>query len=443
MSTKLVPKLFNLLKNSKCSTCFKRHASNKVLSQDLDPYMTPYSSSPNDQQRLYTWGMAEHGALGDLRIRSRERKITFIYRPVRMRFAYSHQIKDVACGYGFTVYAVESKDHKLFGCGLNTDSQIGYHDPRRGHPLGMVLANVPIQILFKNSNTRIKAVAAGRAHTLVLTNTEGVYALGNNSYGQCGRNIVENEDYSKLREANNIVLPEDISKIVCGQDHSLFLTKTGKVYSCGWSADGQTGLGHYKNESRPTLVEGDIKCENIVKIVSSADCVLALNDKGEVFGWGNSEYGQLFLNSDTYQVNTPRALSLKDTVGKVTDIGASGSACIALNDEGTVFVWGFGILGKGPEFKQSSEPSPIPPTLFGRNQFNPNSTVKSVYGSLFHMAAITNEGNLYTWGKNKWGQLGLGHVKDQYFPLKVSIGAVVKRVSCGADHMAALCLPYQ
>lgn len=37
------------------------------------------------------------------------------------------------------------------------------------------------------------------------------------------------------------------------------------------------------------------------------------------------------------------------------------------------------------------------------------------------MAAITTDGNLYTWGKNKWGQLGLGHTKDQYFPLQVNI----------------------
>lgn len=115
---------------------------------------------------------------------------------------------------------------------------------------------------------------------------------------------------------------------------------------------------------------------------------------------------------------------------------------------------------------QSKEPKPIPPTLFGRNQYNPETRVKSIYSSIFHMAAITTEGNLYTWGKNKWGQLGLGHTKDQYFPLQVnnilffkncrkitctkfcicfqvSVGATVKRVSCGVDHMAALCKPYQ
>lgn len=85
--------------------------------------------------------------------------------------------------------------------------------------MGLILATVPIDLSLKQPNIKIKAVSAGRAHTLVLTNSDGVYALGNNSYGQCGRKIVENEDYSKLRNVNNIILDGDISKIVCGQDH--------------------------------------------------------------------------------------------------------------------------------------------------------------------------------------------------------------------------------
>jgi len=58
--------------------------------------------------------------------------------------------------------------------------------------------------------------------------------------------------------------------------------------------------------------------------------IIIFLDKGEVFGWGNSEYGQLLLNSDKYQINFPKKLPLK-SIGKIIDIGASGSACIALN----------------------------------------------------------------------------------------------------------------
>ena len=41
-------------------------------------------------------------------------------------FVSATQIVDVACGYGFTALAVSAKEkYKLFGCGINTDSQLG------------------------------------------------------------------------------------------------------------------------------------------------------------------------------------------------------------------------------------------------------------------------------------------------------------------------------
>lgn len=59
----------------------------------------------------------------------------------------------------------------------------------------------------------------------------------------------------------------------------MFVTDQGSVWSCGWSADGQTGVGHYNNTDRITKCVGDIVGENIIKLACSADCVLALNGK--------------------------------------------------------------------------------------------------------------------------------------------------------------------
>lgn len=36
------------------------------------------------------------------------------------------------------------------------------------------------------------------------------------------------------------------------------------------------------------------------------------------------------------------------------------------------------------------------------------------------LAALTNSGDLYMWGSNKFGSLGLGHLNDQFFPLRVN-----------------------
>ena len=61
--------------------------------------------------------------------------------------------------------------------------------------------------------------------------------------------------------------------VVC----SLFVTEEGALYSCGWGADGQTGLGHYDNTDRISRCVGDIQGVKIVKVSCAADCVLALS----------------------------------------------------------------------------------------------------------------------------------------------------------------------
>lgn len=47
-----------------------------------------------------------------------------------------------------------------------------------------------------------------------------------------------------------------------------------------------------------------------------------------------------------------------------------------------------------------------------------------IYCGISQLAALTNAGDLYMWGGNKFGSLGLGDMKDQFFPLKVSLRCV-------------------
>lgn len=58
-------------------------------------------------------------------------------------------------------------------------------------------------------------------------------------------------------------------------------------------------------------------------------------------------------------------------------------------EEGDVFVWGFGILGKGPKLSESAVPERVPATFFGRSEFNPSVKVSSIRCGLNHFAAVT------------------------------------------------------
>ena len=65
---------------------------------------------------------------------------------------------------------------------------------------------------------------SGRAHTLALTSTGDVFSMGSNCYGQCGRAIVEDEDYFRSQVIHKIDFetkgPDDkVVGILCGMDH--------------------------------------------------------------------------------------------------------------------------------------------------------------------------------------------------------------------------------
>lgn len=431
----------NVRKRNKAVRLNKSGNKKQVL-KEIPVFQYPVSNERD--HRVYVWGLAEHGALGTLKSMSYEKGISYCARPKRLSFAEIYNVTNICCGYGFTAFAVRSNDNNiLYGSGINTDSQLGFHESDKKFTDDLITEPRPISLPFQSSSAKITDMAAGRAHLLILT-TEGLYTLGNNSYGQCGRAIILNENYKKSKVVHHIsdIKGTKIKAVTAGQDHSILLTESGEVYTFGWGADGQTGLAHYRNEYRPSLVKGDLAGQHIIKVACVADCALALSDKGKVFGWGNSEYGQLLVHSENQQVNIATELTALEHLGHIKDIASGGCFCMVLNSEGDVYVWGYGILGFGPEVKRVLQPTLLAPVLFGRNAYEKNAKVIKIFCGTSHLAALTNLGDLYMWGCNKFGSLGLGHTKDQYFPLKVNIGAQVRKVACGVDHTVTLCKPF-
>ncbi|XP_028322655.1 RCC1-like G exchanging factor-like protein [Gouania willdenowi] len=393
--------------------------------------------------RVFVWGFSLSGALGvpSFVVPDSGRKKVRRTQLTPYRLETEDKISSAACGYGFTLIASSTEDvSKLWGMGLNKDSQLGFQRTQhsRHQSYDYVLEPSPVALPLQHPlQTRVVQVSCGRAHSLILTDQEGVFSMGNNAYGQCGRTIVEDEVYSGSHVIHKIKgFDSRVTQVVCGQDHSLFLTETGKVFSCGWSADGQTGLGHHNMSSSPTEVGGDLTGVKVQHISSYGDCSLAVSTEGALFGWGNSEYRQLSSVTEATQLNVPRHLPL--SCGKVVQAACGGTQVAVLTEDGDVFVWGYGILGKGPDLSESSTPERIPPSLFGRSDFNPSVSVSRIHCGLAHFAAVTNRGELFVWGKNLRGCLGIGKHDDQFFPWRVTVPGQVVDVACGVDHMVAL-----
>ena len=71
-----------------------------------------------------------------------------------------------------------------------------------------------------------------------------------------------------------------------------------------------------------------------------------------------------------------------------------------------------------------------------------DGTVSSVAAGARHSVALTQQGQLFAWGCNRWGQLGVGHCSNCKLPIQVALqsSCVVQQVSCGWWHTSAAVL---
>jgi alpha-tubulin suppressor-like RCC1 family protein len=90
-------------------------------------------------------------------------------------------------------------------------------------------------------------------------------------------------------------------------------------------------------------------------------------------------------------------------------ISVGGFYNLALTVSGQVYVWGFGLGG----FDDRLTPTLLPSELFSGAV--PNH-IKSVTAGYDHSFALTVTGQLYAWGENRSGQLGLGDTIDRPTP---------------------------
>ena len=147
-----------------------------------------------------------------------------------------------------------------------------------------------------------------------------------------------------------------------------------------------------------------------------------IDKKGKVYTWGSNSYGQLGNGSETTTyTSVPICISeVEDSPLKgknIVDIYGS-STMIARDSDGKLYSWGYnkyGELGNGTT-ANSSMPICISDiensTLKGKN-------IVDIYGGGSTMIAKDSNGKLYSWGYN-YGRLGNGTTDDSSMPICIS-----------------------
>ena len=204
-----------------------------------------------------------------------------------------------------------------------------------------------------------------------------------------------------------------------GYNTRYVINSNGDVYAWGNNEDGQLGIGNLENQSTPVKIEG---LKNVEKIYRCDLSVFAKTITGEVYAWGKNKEGQLGIGNKIDQstpVKVETLTNVKEIYYQYSTFYRSqkyGYSIYALTTNGNLYSWGNndnGMLGIGSRIDQSS-----PVKIEGLENVKKlyTSSTSSSYAAYAQLAT----GELYAWGgANGYNVLGIGNTKTQNAPVKV------------------------
>ncbi len=344
--------------------------------------------------------------------------------------------------------ATTSSAGQLYGFGSNSAGELGSttnNGTSKPNP-------TPTLISLPGASGPVSEVAVGGGHSLVLTSSGQLYAFGSNIFGQLG-NTTNEGTYNPNPTPTPISLPGasgPVSEIAAGELHSLALTFTGQLYAFGSNQYGQLGVasnqGTEEPNPTPTLVSLPGASGPVSKIAAGGAHSLALTSTGQLYAFGTNYSGQLgnTTNLGTGKPNsTPTLVSLPGASGPVREIAAGYNHSLALTSSGQLYTFGANSAGQlGNTILGTEVPNPTPTLISLPGASGPVSKI-AAGGS--HSLALTSSGELYGFGNNQSGELGIttnaGTSKPNPMPTLISLPGAsgeLSEIAAGATHSLAL-----
>ncbi|ETV87117.1 hypothetical protein, variant 1 [Aphanomyces astaci] len=269
---------------------------------------------------------------------------------------------------------------------------------------------VPRLVEAFRDKPRIKDVACGLGHTVVLTVSGDVYGWGNGGNGRLG--LGDTGDQSVPMQVTFAHVKSElwgVGAVYCGASHTLAITMQGQLYTWGKNNQGQCGHGHTNDQLTPAQVlffdEMDLK---VASVAGGWEHTLICTTGGQAFACGCGY-------KDSRRAGLPPVLGvgMNDTDRRVKPalipvlencvaVACGWDHSLAVTGDGSVYSWGSGSngkLGHGDEDNRD-----VPTKIQGLN----GKAILDVKAGCEHTTAITTNGEMYTWGHSDSGRLGHG-----------------------------------
>lgn len=302
----------------------------------------------------------------------------------------------------------------IWGWGYNANGEVGDNT--------VVTKNYPHPVSW-GANTPPVITKLVHSHSGGHSDAQSIYAIdtnanlwvwGYNGLGQLGLGNNSNTYRAPYKSSLSGVV--DVAAGGGNYGYALALLNNGDVYAAGYNNRGQTGIpAATANVVTWTKVDLPAPC---VKITTGAyyqgtthgfdGHTLWLLSDGRVFAAGSNPAGQIGNSTTTYATGGPVEITSLSNIVDIWSAGEHHGISMALDAGGNLFVWGYnyyGALGLGDTTNRTA------PTA------HPIKDVASVYfggtWSHHHSLLLTKTGEVYAAGYNAYGQCGMGHMNNQ------------------------------
>ncbi len=352
---------------------------------------------------------------------------TCVAAPIPLEIADISDMTSIAGGYPHTLGIKDDGSAWAWGDNTYGELGIGYADSSvHGSPLHVQWA--PGEEL--SHIVDLQGNGAGEPtyypmHSIAVDEYGRVWAWGDNTFGQLG--IGTTSTFPESYAVMNTTL-SGVTAVNCGWFQSIALDSDGDVWAWGDNSAGQLGDGGVLPYSATPVQVDDL--ESITAVSAGSGHFLALDPTGVVWGWGWNDNGQVLSGGTScyYGFNAICSPIQITGLAGITRIAAGFFHSMALDDQGTVWTWGdntYGQLGRGQG--QASTPSQVKYYDAQSSQYEVLENVVSIVSGLYHCLALKEDGTLWAWGDNSSGQLGDGTYTNSYYAIPVSGG--IKSIS--------------
>lgn len=312
------------------------------------------------------------------------------------------------------------KEGQLYGWGRNNFGQTGLGRVTKlsENSNSIVQVHPDTPVFMSSAPNNLASLSFNQNHSLAIAQDGQVYSWGDDKFGQLGRGDLGHDNCSRLCrfDINAIAGINNAVMISAGYNHNLALTEDGTVWAMGSNSQGQLGNGTITDSNIPVKVDFSAATDvgHIVQVAASSVSSYALDDKGQVWGWGSDDYGNLgkgktcttannCINQNPIPVRINIIIdNLTDNDEKVTQLAAGRDHILALTNKESVYGWGLNASSQvgyhGKNFadtdkawaKEIATPTKLP--------WFSDKEVHRVYANGNSSYVLLDNGKVYPWG---------------------------------------------